>query len=671
MNTMNSLRKLFWFALVLVVVFTTSCEKFLDVDGYFDDTLKYDSIFTSRNNLERYLWGAAGELPDESAIFGNDVIPGETATDEIFTLMTEGLFHGKALTLGLVSPSNLRSMNTWTPCYKVIRKCNVIINRIGECKDLSSLQRAELLGYVHFLRGYSYWMILQVHGPAVLLGDDVMDNNQDAAYYDRARATYDETVEYICAELEEAAKYIPEDVPILNFGRPTRGAAYGLIARVRLQAASPAYNGGAAARRYFGTWTRSTDGVNYVSQTYDENKWALAAAACQRVMDMKRYSLHTFPRVTETGDVTEKTEALPATVSDLDFPYGAGNIDAYRSYCNMFNGTTYPVQNKELVWGKTSGSIQGFTQQSFPIFMGGYNGMCIPQKAIDEFRLKNGETIEEGRADGTYSETGVLRAQQVYSGYRLLRGTNNMYVNREWRFYACVGFNGCYWPATSCSNNNFSQQTIYYYNGANAGSDKAISEPRNRCITGYVLKKYIHPEDNWYNGDGSTRTSKTFAIIRYAEILLSYAEAVNHLTTSHTVTLPSGESYTLSRAANLADAQFAINQVRFRVAQPAVSDAEIATEESFDACIRHERFIEFFCEGRRYHDVRRWGILEEVESEPITGMNVEADAANYYVRTIVNHSDYRNRVCDKKMVLIPLERNEVRKSKSLDQNPGW
>ena len=668
---MKSLRKLFWLAIVAVVVMATSCEKFLDVDGYFDDTLKYDSIFTSRNNLERYLWGAAGELPDESAIFGNDVIPGETGTDEIFTLMTESLFHGKALTLGLVSPSNLRGMNTWNPCYKVIRKANVIISRINECRDLTPLQRAELVGYAHFMRGYAYWQILQVHGPAVIIGDEVLDNNQDASYYERGRATYDETVDYICNELEEAAKYIPNDVPVNNFGRPTRGAAYGIIARVRLQAASPAFNGGAAARRYFGTWTRKTDGAYYVSQEYDESKWALAAAACQRVMDMKKYELHTMPRVFESGDVSEKTEPLPSNVSDLDFPYGAGNIDPFKSYCNMFNGTTYPVQNKELIWGKKSGSIRDFTQQSFPIFMNGFNGMCIPQKAIDQFRMKNGKTIEQAKIDGEYSETGVARTQSVFSGYRLLRGTNNMYVNREWRFYACVGFNGCYWPGTSCSNNNFSQQTIYYYNGANAGSDKAIQEPRNRCITGYVLKKYIHPEDNWYNGDGSTRTDKTFAIIRYAEILLSYAEAVNHLTQSHTVKLASGETYTISRAANLDDATFAVNQVRFRSGQPALSAEEIASEESLDEAIRHERFVEFFCEGRRFHDVRRWGILEEVESEPMTGMNVEADAANYYVRTIINHSDYRNRVCDKKMVFIPLERNEVRKSKSLDQNPGW
>lgn len=253
----------------------------------------------------------------------------------------------------------------------------------------------------------------------------------------------------------------------------------------------------------------------------------------------------------------------------------------------------------------------------------------------------------------------------------MLRGTYNMYVDREMRFYVCVGFNGCYWPATSCNNNNYRQQTIYYYLGGNAGKDKAIQEPRNYNPTGYVLKKYIHPEDNWYNGDGSTRTAKTFAIVRYAEILLSYAEAINHLNSTHTVELPSGQTYTLSRASELDDAVFYFNQVRFRAGQPALEAQDYADEESFEAQIRHERFIEFFAEGRRYYDLRRWGTLEEEESYPITGMNVESPSNGYYARTVVNHADYRNRVCDKKMVFLPIHRDELRKSSLLDQNPGW
>lgn len=673
---MNNIKKIVWLIVTLPIIgIVSSCDDFLDVDHYFDDTLKYDSVFASRKNLEKYLWGAAGELPDESAIFGDDVVPGITASDEIFTLMDENLFHGKALTLGKVTSSNLYSMNSWTPAYKVIRKANMILARIDECKDLTALQRAELIGYTHFLRGYAYYFILMNHGPAVLVGDEVFDNNQNAEYYERQRSTFDETVDYICSEFELAAQNIPEDVAILNFGRPTKGAAYAMIARVRLHAASPAFNGGSAAYRYFGTWKRKSDGVHYVSQTYDEQKWALAAAAAKRVMDMNRYALHTVDKVTaDQGDQTAITPDLPANVPTADFPNGAGNIDPLKSYTDMFNGTTYPVQNKELIWGKYSDPVREYTRQSFPIYMGGYNAMCLTQKVVDAYLMQDGKTIDEALATGEYSETGNSRVLKYFSGYRLLRGTYNMYVNREMRFYACVGFNGCYWPGTSCTNLNVSQQTVYYYKGGNAGPETAGSsnEDRNKCITGYVLKKYIHPEDNWYNGDGSTRVNKVFPIIRYAEILLSYAEAINHLQSSHTVTLPSGETYTLSRNSNLNEMLFAFNQVRYRSGLPGLSPEQYASEEAMDEQIKRERFIEFLCEGRRFYDIRRWGTYEEEESIPISGMNVEAEATSgYYTRTIMNHSDYRNRVVDKKTVFLPLERNEVLKSRLLDQNPGW
>ena len=59
-----------------------------------------------------------------------------------------------------------------------IRKANMILARIGECKDITPLQRAELIGYTHFLRGYAYYFILMNYGPAVIVGDLVFDNNQ-------------------------------------------------------------------------------------------------------------------------------------------------------------------------------------------------------------------------------------------------------------------------------------------------------------------------------------------------------------------------------------------------------------------------------------------------------------------------------------------------------------
>ena len=49
-----------------------------------------------------------------------------------------------------------------------------------------------------------------------------------------------------------------------------------------------------------------------------------------------------------------------------------------------------------------------------------------------------------------------------------------------------------------------------------------------------MIKKFIHPADAW-GGTNARVMEKGFPIIRYAEILLSYAEALNNLTTSHSI----------------------------------------------------------------------------------------------------------------------------------------
>lgn len=653
----------------LVLGLMSSCD-FLSVDKYFDDTLKYDSVFSNKRNLEKYLWGAAGELPDDSKIFGNDATPGITAADDIFTLMDPGLFHGKALGLGMVSAADTKGLGVWGTCYKVIRKANLIMSRMNECRDITPLEKQELLGYAHFLRGYAYYHILMNYGPIIIIGDEPLDTNADAEYYDRARATYDESVEYVCAELEIAARYISSDVPILNFGRPSKGAAYAIIARIRLQAASPAFNGGTAAYRYFGDWKRGTDGVQYISQTYDERKWAVAAAAAKRVMEMdggQRYTLHTMPALTGGAYVTPP---LPEGVSSELFPNGAGGIDPLRSYTDMFNGETYPTQNKEFIWARSSGEVAEFTRQSFPISMGGYNGMCLTQKLIDAYKTRNGKTIQEAGSD-EYSEDGQTKRAETFSGYRLNRDTYNMYANREMRFYACVGFSGCFWPATTSNSSDKKNVTVTYYKGGIAGIDAASGEDskKNYAVTGYVLKKYINPSDSW--ADGGTRVSKAFPIIRYAEILLSYAEAVNHLNSTHSITMESGETYQLSRAGNLKDMISAFNQIRYRAGLPGLRPQDYATEEDMHKQIVTERLVEFLAEGRRFYDIRRWGIYEEEERKPIEGMNIEGDQYNFYQRSAVTHADYRNRVVDKKTVLLPIPRDEMRKAPKLDQNPGW
>lgn len=661
MRYLRYLKHLIIVAFIALYCSMSSCN-YLNVDDYFMDTLGYDSIFQNKLNLQQYLWGTAAFFYDEGAIWGSTYTPGVVGSDEAFTMWDHDEYPGTQFVLGNINPDNLMSMNVWPQMYKIIRKTNLIFQRIDECKDLTTLEEREILGYAHFMRAYAYYHILMNFGPVVLIGDETLETNEKPEYYNRERATYDESVDYICDELELAAKYIPLTVSMGQFGRPTRGAAYGLIARLRLQQASPLFNGGAAAKTHFASWKRTVDGVDYVSQQYDEKKWAVAAAAAKRVIDMGVYELYTVKR-----DST--TMPLPKNVPSGDFPNGAGNIDPFKSYSDMFTGEALSQKNTEFVWGRISSNVRNYTRHAFPIDnLGGWNGMAIPQKIVDAYYMVDGRDINNSSEEYPYSEIGFSSEKQSFSGYQLNNGVYNMYMNREMRFYASIGFSECFWPCLSTSESGRRNQTITYFKGGNSGKDRTNSDIRNYPITGYVIKKFIHKDDAWAGNDAET-LEKPFPIIRYAEILLSYVEALNNLTGGHTITDAEGNSQTFTRDVNEMAKYF--NMIRYRAGLPGLTSAELSSpDQMFDLIVR-ERMIEFLHENRRFYDVRRWGIYEEVDKEPIVGMDTESRKDGYYERTVVKHPIARNRKVERKMIWLPISRQEIRKVPKMDQNPGW
>lgn len=652
-------------AIISSITMMTSCD-YLDVSDYFEDTLNIDSVFHTKKNAEKFLWGAAALLPDESNIFDKSYYPAILGSDEGFT-MWESAYDPQRFPIDEITADNMGSMNIWTPMYQVIRKANTVFLRIDECKELTAQDKREMVGYAHFLRGYAYYFLLLNYGPLLIVGDEVYPTHLGPEAYEKQRSTYDESVEYICNELETAASYIPATIPIHVFGRPNKAAAYGLIARLRVYAASPLFNGGQASRTYFSNFTRKSDGVHYISQDYDEKKWAVAAAACKRVMDMN-FTLHTVEAMDDTPE-------LPKGIThDPDYykpwPDGAAGIDPLRSYSYMFNGETLGFKNKEYVFGKNSSKVVDATKLSFPAQFGGWNCYCIPQKIIDNYKMIDGKDINNSSDLYPYTEDGFTTTDLAFSGYTLKPNVNLMYTNREPRFYATIGFSGCLWPMNSTTENGKFMQQAFYSSDGNSGSSAATQgDKRNYPITGYVLKKYIHPDDAW-SGNNAAQLSKSFPIIRYADILLMYAESLNNLTQSHTIQMDDENTETFSR--DVKEIKKAFNMVRHRSGLPGLKDEEVASQSAFFEVLKTERMIEFLHEGLRYFDVRRWGIVKEEEAIPIMGMDTEkTERKGYYNRVICNYSTVRNRVFKDKMILLPIDRQEIKRVLTLDQNPGW
>ena len=673
------IRTVIIFVVTLTAGIFSSCD-YLNVDKYFDDEFKLDSTFTQTRYVEAYMWGMTTMFPDEAATIRYNNTPGPYAADEGFINVRVGniVYNGSNFSMGYITPDDLKELNTWGTYYKIIRISNTILTRMGEVPNMTLVDRRKIEGYTRFFRAYAYYNLLVNFGPPILLGDEVVRNNEDIEYYDRTRCTYDDAVEYICDEFEAAARFMPVKLSIMDFGRPTRGAALALAARVKLMHASPVFNGGDAARRYFSNWQRKTDNVHYVSQTYDERRWAVAAAAAQQLIEMQYEGSDMYYLYTVNAD--DLTPDLPAVSSDPDFntktfPDGALGIDHFKSYSEIFNGEAAAPNVAEYIWAKRSEYVKDFyVRGPMPTSCGGWGRFSITQKMVDAYRMDDGRTIEEAKSDGYYNEIGYLGQNKQFSGYRLMASVSNMYVNREMRFYASIGFNQAFWecasvtdppaPDGSTSRDHIANYYAYGWDGKGISNDDL-----NYSITGYVLKKWVNPMDA-FRGAQNRRMDKVYPIIRHAEMLLSYAEALNNLTTTHDVEV-NGVPRTYFR--DKEQIKKAFNQVRYRAGLPGITDADLNDPKKVQALIEQERMVEFTHENRRYFDVRRWGIYEETEREPVRGMNTEVDEGNkdaFYQRTLLSGA-IRGRIIDRKLMFVPIPRTELRRMPSLDQNPGW
>jgi hypothetical protein len=161
------------------------------------------------------------------------------------------------------------------------------------------------------------------------------------------------------------------------------------------------------------------------------------------------------------------------------------------------------------------------------------------------------------------------------------------YTNRDPRLAYSIFVDGDMLPNGKVFNPKPNSTT-----GDAVGSSFAVSP------TGFNVEKYVHAADF----ATPTNSGINLILMRYAELLLTYAEAKVEL--------------------NQIDATVydAINKVRQRpdVNMPAVTTGK--TQDELREIVRHERLVELAFEGQRYFDIRRWGIAEIVMPGKVYGM---------------------------------------------------
>lgn len=642
--------------------YMSSCN-YLDVDPYFNDMFSIDSVFSNKEYLLRYLWGASGHLPNEGILYANAYGPFETACDECLMTYNNATYAGTAFALGEVTVYN-NYYDFWSRYYKGIRKTNNILTRISECQNLSVLERREILGMTYFLKGYLCYHLLQLYGPFVILPEKPFQVDADLEELSYPRATFDECVDYICNHMQKAYEYLPPERSTDEIERPTQGAALAVISRLRLYGASPLFNGEGT---YFAGW-QTADGQPFLSQIKDNRKWALAAAAAKQLIERNQYTLNTEPKTEGPGG----TMPLDPSVPTANFPDGAGDIDPYLSYSNLFNGEIQPQHNAELIY---QGGNYNQANYSFDSDRGGQTLIGLTQKLVDAFYMKDGKDINDRHEGFTYSNTSFSTESESFSGnYQIRAGVNSMYLNREPRFYAIVGFNGRYFHCVSAENAAYPgtvrDQAWYYPKDRKTPTDN----PDSYSLTGYTSVKYLHNEDS---PKGSIKY-KYFPAFRYAEILLNYVEAMNNLQQEYTVPDVTGES-SISVGRNIPEMVKYFNMVRYRAGLPGITEADAADpDKMFDLIVR-ERQIEFAHEGRRYHDLRRWMMAEREENGVVEGLNLEISVGKgdpvekriqFHTPVPLKH-DNAQRIFTPRMYFYPIRKEVMDKNPLLIQNYGW
>ena len=245
---------------------------------------------------------------------------------------------------------------------------------------------------------------------------------------------------------------------------------------------------------------------------------------------------------------------------------------------------------------------------------------------VDAFPMSNGKLI----TDPT-------------SGY----DPNNPYANRDPR----LGYSIIHDQTVLLVRNGSGQATgsapvnifIGNYNGNVTGQDAV----HQGTLTGYYNNKMLDP--NAIASTLSFKSSRVIPLIRYAEILLDYAEAANEF---------EGPTANVYNAINLIRQRAGLNPYQLPAG---------LSKEGMRPYIQNERRIELAYEEHRFWDVRRWKIAMQTENVQAQGMEVDRNGAAVTFKTF-NLTKHNFRPA---MYLWPFPLSETGKSPTLIQNPGY
>ncbi|KAA9349025.1 RagB/SusD family nutrient uptake outer membrane protein [Larkinella humicola] len=318
----------------------------------------------------------------------------------------------------------------------------------------------------------------------------------------------------------------------------------------------------------------------------DKARWALAAATNKRVIDLGSHSLFSNYETQFYEDNNNNVEVL---------------------FAKQYLGGTALGSGKEGLWGPW---MVGGVQKA-------YGGVDPTQELVDEYAMANGLPISDPA-----------------SGY----DPQNPYVNREKRFYQSIVYDGSTWVGAE----------MVMKQGVGSRNATDLSNTNEATNTGYYLRKGLNPK---YTINGNhLLNSGSFIIYRYAEVLLSYAEAQNEAVG------PDASVYA------------AINQVRTRSELPNLKTG--LTQAEMRVAIMRERRVELAFEERRWFDLMRLKLAEKNLNGTLHAMKIEL-VGGKPVYTVIAAPEGGKTFFANKNYLLPIPQSALNQNTKLTQNPNY
>ena len=567
----------------------TGCSDFLDKQP--SNELSEEKTYADwrmfeyfHNDTYNFLLHGANRINGSWLDAATDLAETSFASGGTLTTFNIGNYYGNAGAAELVS--------VWESRYRGIRKCNRVLNDmdrvpydITRTAEENEALRATTRAEARTFRAWFYWELFLRYGPVPVI-TDVLDPDDDMITPYKNRPTIKEyVVDFVLKELQES----------------------------------------------------EPDLLNY-ADAWSSNRIGRLSQPMSRALQSRILLYMASPRYAQESGITwqQAADAAKKFIDDYSSNFGLfaeENLSPSDNYANALLRTQYTGNNNEVIFFRNDVVINwSGIMQDTPVGEGGNGGNCPSQNLVDMYDMVDGSSpFTSYDVTGAPVYSGGVPTVNAASGY----SDADMWSNRDPRLAATILYQGQPWGTMRVG------ATI----DVRPGMADNPTGNANATPTGYYMRKYIPASILASNHAGTAY--RLWTIIRYAEILLNYAEALNE------VQGPCQEVYDM------------LDMVRHRAGiTGSVADrADLAGKDAMRNFIHKERTVEFAFEEHRPWDVRRWNCAVEALSRPIYGVNVAMDGT-------VTRKVAQNRVFEPRMYLYPNPETEVRKT-DIENNPGW